>query len=56
MNTTVQSGPDMRSIYIRSLLFAFGLAGFLALELLLPRSVDAALPRTAPVGAAHAPA
>jgi len=56
MNTAIQTGADMQSIYIRSLLFGFGLAGLVALELLLPRGVDAAAPPPVPVGALHVPA
>ena len=56
MNADMPTGADMRSIYIRSLLFAFGLAALVAVELLLPRSPDAAVPRPVAVGVSHAPA
>ena len=46
----------MRSIYIRSVLFAFGLAAFAAIELFAPRDVDARFAPPAAVGAAHVPA
>ena len=56
MNLAVQSGADMRSIYIRSLLFAFGVAMLAAIELLLPRGIDAAAPNPPAVGVPHVPA
>ena len=50
------NGADVRSIYIRSLLFAFGLAAFAAIELLAPRGVEARSAPPVAVGAARAPA
>lgn len=46
----------MRSIYIRSLLFAAGFAALLAAEMLAPRGVDVAPSQPVAVGAPHAPA
>ena len=46
----------MRSIYIRSVLFVFGLAAFTAIELFTPRGVEARFAPPAAVGAARTPA
>src|SRR5262249_50261886 len=50
VNAILGNGADMRSIYMRSLRIAFGLAAFVAIELLAPTGVVAAAPRPAAVG------
>ena len=56
MNTCTPIGADMRSIYLRSLLFVFGLAAFVAIELSAPHGVGTAPAARTTLGTPHGPA
>lgn len=56
MNAGPPMGADMRTIYLRSLLFAFGLAAFVAIELFAPHGVGHAPAARAALGTPHGPA